>query len=507
MTVDLVIKNARLVFPSGVQEGGVAVDEGKIVAIAKTPNLPQASKVIDAKNHFVMPGAVDGHTHIGGKYLLEQDFKTETPGAAAGGVTTIGIMHGSARAGKTYKQFVTPEDTIPWSKAFPVAKATGESTSMIDFFYTPYLNTDEQAEEIPQLAKNYGITSFKFYGSLKTAMTTHVGPNWKMRMGMPANYDDGLIYRGFEKIGQLGNPGIALVHCENTEVAKVYMDRLRAQGRIDPPAWLERSPGWLEAEHVNRFSYYARITNSALYILHLSSRQGLAECLKSRNDGTRIIVETCPQYLIKTMYDREGVKLKVNPPIRTKEDNEALWEGVRNGSIQSLGTDHVVTSVEEKLVQGDVGGPLDDKFDASANIWCTGSGFVGMETAIPLMLSEGVHKGRITLEKLVEIYCQNPAYYLGLYPKKGAIALGSDADLVILDMDKKMKVEAGALHSYADFSIYEGMELKGWPMMTILRGEVVSENREITGKHGYGRSQYRTLGQQYCPTTVPPNVR
>lgn len=161
-----------------------------------------------------------------------------------------------------------------------------------------------------------------------------------------------------------------------------------------------------------------------------------------------------------------------------------------------MGTDHVVTSMNEKLVKGDVS---DRPGDPKTDVWSAGSGMVGLETALPVMLSEGVHKGRITFEKLVEIYCQNTAYTFGLYPKKGTIQVGSDGDLVIIDMKKTMKVSEKILHSYADFTVFEGLEVKGWPILTVLGGNVIMEDREPVGKHGQGRYIPRKVGSQLYP--------
>ena len=482
--VDLVINNGVAVTPRGQYRASIAIKSGRITSITEGDAPFTADRVIDAEGRFVIPGLVDGHTHLGGKFLLEDDFRNETPGAAAGGVTTIGLMFSAARATRDYKEFTEPKDVVPWSQCFPLAREIGEAESVVDFFITPYINTFEQADEIPRIAYELGLTTYKIYGNLKSPKWDNIGPGWAARIGWPIPFDDGMIYHAFEQVGKIGPGGMMAFHNENTEVATVFRDRLLAEGRTDPAAWADRSPGWLEAEHIHRYSLFSREAGCRFYVVHLSSSEGLLACKEERQKGTKIVVETCPQYLTMTKFDAAGVLLKVNPPIRDRENNEALWKGVQEGSIECLGTDHVVTCIDEKLERGDTGGR---EGNPRENVWETGSGFPGVEYSLPLMVTEGVLKGRISWERLVELACADTAHRWGLFPKKGAIQVGSDADLVIVDTNERKRVVGKHANSRADFSIYEGMELTGWPVYTISRGKVIFENRTVTGEKGHGR--------------------
>lgn len=487
MQVDLVVKNGKVVLPSGIVEGGVAIQDGKFVGVASDAVLPEARRTIDARGSVVMPGVVDPHSHPGGKYPLERDWATESPGAAAGGITTTGALVRVPRMGQTpFKEFPGPEDVVSYKDVFELAKKVGEENSLIDFFYVPTLNSMQHAEEVPDYYYQLGITTFKVHANLKVHGDNPVSPKWSARIGIPLPYDDTLIYVTLEKVGQIGFPALVMNHNENVELGKVFMERLQAAGRTDPAAWPERIPGWLEAEHINRYCYICKVTKAPYYVLHLSTVEGLEECNRQRNEGVHLFVETCPHYLLIDMRAPfPGFLAKVNPPCRWPEVHERLWAGLSKGEIEILGTDHVVSSIHEKLVKGDTS---DHKGDPAKNIWDTGSGMVSWDFHLPIMLSEGVAKGRITLQRLVRLMCENPAKACAVWPKKGVIAPGSDADLVIVDLEEKRTIRAATMqHSHCDFSMYEGREVTGWPVTTILRGEVIYDNGKVTDRKGGGR--------------------
>lgn len=225
----------------------------------------------------------------------------------------------------------------------------------------------------------------------------------------------------------------------------------------------------MEIEPLIRCGYLAKVTGCPIYMVHMSAKEGPEVVVRLKGEGVDINVETCPQYLTLTKDNTDRTLGKVNPPLRTTEDHEALWEGIRKGIITNLGSDHAACSKKHK-----------------PEFWPATVGFAGIELMLPVMLSEGVNKGRINLEKLVEIACYNNAKQFNLLPKKGVIAVGADADILILDMNKEVKVTAAKLHHISDFTPWEGWTIKGWPVMTMVRGKVVVDNEELKVEPGFG---------------------
>lgn len=265
----------------------------------------------------------------------------------------------------------------------------------------------------------------------------------------------------------------------------MFQKRLAEGGVTGIKTWTQRSQDFAEAEHVRRYGYFSKVTKAPFYVLHLSSKEGLESCIRVKDEVPGTIVETCPHYLTLTAEDDyPGLLGKVNPPIRWREDAEALWEGVASGAIDTIGTDHVVSSRHEKLVKGDTS---DHVTDPAVDVWATGSGFTGLHTELPVMFTEGVTKGRISLERLVEICCTTPAKVSGLFPRKGVIQVGSDADLVLVDSRTVRTVKAEELLTSCDFTVFEGRELTGWPTLTLLRGLVLFRDGKIVAEPGVGR--------------------
>lgn len=456
--VDLVVKGGKIVTPDAVFAGSIAVENGKIVAIAEDKNCPPGKKTINAVGKYVIPGVVDPECHLGHARLLEEDIKSETRAAIATGVTTWGMQLSSTVVRKTITKFEKPEDVPPWLKVFPILTELGDKHSMVDYFLTSKIMNDTHAFEVPAMAEKHGVTSFKTQLHLRSGSAVWDAWVGGRQQGI-FGYDDGMVYAAMRNVARLGTPAIYALHCENWEIARIIQQDLLREGRKDTGAWDDHSPAFCEAGHVRAYSYYAKITGCPIYIQHVTTPETVKEILKAKEEGVKIFGQSGSHYL-----SLPKDTWKINVPLRSKEVIDQMWEALRDGLIDCVGSDHVNYGKrrEEMEVKGDV--------------WKTQSGFPSrVEALLPIMLSEGVNKGRITLQRLVEVCSYNPARILGLHPKKGILALGSDADLLVVDLAKKRKITNDMIYCGAGWSIYEGWEIKGWPVMTILRGQVVME--------------------------------
>lgn len=466
-TVDTVIKNARIVTSDGIRTGGVAIDNEKIVSVAEDAYLPQARETIDARGKHLLPGLIDHHVHIGGMRSFETDLRSESKAAAMGGVTTLGVNGAKCmRMSRKLIERAAPEHMVSFKQVLPEALDIIESEALVDVSLSLAIQTDRQATEIPEYAEQYGISAYKFYVGLQSSVTPFMEKT-RPRWGMPVRWDDGTDFIGFENVVKIG--GLAMIHAENFQIVRILEERAKASGRKDLVAWHMRSPGWVEASDVVRYSHLARVTGATLFTVHLSSREALEEVEAARARGAKVVVETTPHHLI---IDPEqpfpGPRARINPPIKDSQSREALWQGIKDGMVQCIGSDQVPGQVAEKIIDSDV--------------WAGEQGFVSTQVILPLMVTEGYKRG-ISLEKIVEVCSTNVARYFGLYPRKGAIQIGSDADLVIADMDTSMVVNEKdpSWSDSSNFSIYQGRQLKGWPILTMLRGKIVMNDRQIVG--------------------------
>jgi len=459
--VDLKIVGGRVATPAGVQNGlEIAIQDGKIVAMGRGPFMPEAREVIDVKGKHVLPGLVDTEAHPGCYVPFEKDMKTESWEAAAIGVTTWGVHAPSTRLGaEPFQEYVQPEHVVPFSEVLDGAIDIIERVSAIDVFLTFMLETDEQAEEIPLYADKWGVTSHKLYlQSMQPELDKYWGGR---RAGLGHGFDDGTVYLAMEKTAEIGPPGIMCIHPENWQIGRIFEKRLIEEGRTDFGAWTDRSPDFCEAHHVRSYAYLAKITGVPLYVQHATTSLTYEEILKARGEGINIYAQTGPAWLYLTPENG----WRINVPLRRRDHIEKIWQALADGLIDAVGSDHVIAWDP----------PLrEEMYDE--NIWKLRTGFtsrVGLLT--PVMLSEGVNKGRISLERMVEVCCENPAKIFGLYPKKGALQVGSDADIVVVDLDKEVTLEKKHLFTRSNWSIAEGHTFTGWPVMTILRGQVVAE--------------------------------
>lgn len=447
----MVVKNARLVSPAGIVRASLVIDRGKVVAqILEDPSGRELAhfsgqEEIDAGDRYILPGLVDPHLHLG-LASPEEDFSTETRSAALSGVTTV----------ITYFRRPNPYDQI-----VPAFIESGEKVAAVDFGLHLGLMLDAHLEQIVHFYSQWGISSFKFYMAYKGAEGDQVGIQ---------GCDDGFLLQGFQEVAKLKG-AIACVHAENIEIIQRLKQQLASTKRKDLAAWSETRPPLTEAESIRRAAFLAAEAKCPLYVVHVSSSQGLEEIKRSRRQGLPLYSETCPHYLTHDLNYAGGSLGKVNPPLRCPEDNIALWEGIQDRTIDTLGTDHVAYKKSEK----------DD------NIWEARPGFPGVGTLLPVLLSEGVNKGRLRLERLVEMAAYRPAVLFGLWPRKGHLGVGADADFTMVDLNLERRVTPDDLGSRSDFSLYEGWPLRGWPVLTVLRGQVVARDGVFTGQAGLGK--------------------
>ena len=462
--VDLAITGGTVVTPSGPRRAGIAVDDGRIVAIADDALLPPARRTHDASGLHAIPGLVDTEAHPGCYVPLRDDLASESVAAVTAGVTTWGIHAPSTRIGHPdFVEFVQREDVRSFHDGMPHFVEIVEEVSAVDVFATYMLETDRQAREIPEYASEWGVTSFKLY---LQAMSPEAEPNWPgRRAGLGAGFDDGVVYQTMEQAAALGDPGIVAMHCENWEIARVFDARLRAQGRTDWATWSDRSPHFLEAQHVRQYGHFAEYLGCPIYIQHATTPETYREILDLRGRGVTVHAQTGPHWLNFGKEERNA--WRINVPLRSRANNPNIWRALADDVVNAVGSDHVTP-------WGAAG--YDDCYDA--DVWRLKTGFTSrVEMLLPVLL-EGVHAGKLTLERLVEVACENPAKIFGLFPKKGALEVGADADLVLLDLDRVVEVDNAQLLTRTGWSVLEGRTIHGWNVATYLRGKQMSRWEE-----------------------------
>lgn len=434
MSYDLLLSNGEIVLPGeGVVRGSVAVKAGVIAAILAPGETATADRVIDCTDRFVLPGAIDPHTHIGFGAKGE-DWTTESRTAALGGVT--GLM-----------TFWRSEDLGASTDAW---RAEGEAKSIIDFGFHFGVTSRSHVEQFPELARRFGVTSLKVYLMYKGATGAAKGFT---------EVDDALLFSALQAAATVKG-GVVGVHCENTEVIPVFREPVKTSGRMDLGAWDDQSPGFLETENVFRVAFFGEKAGCPVNIVHMSAVESLDLVRRMRHPGRPPIhVETCIHYLSLTRDSAIGDLGKVNPPLRSQADVEGLWEGVREGAIQTIGSDHVARKRETK-------GP---------NIWKASAGFPGIAQIWPVLFTEGYARRSIPFETLAATVSRNVAQLYNL-PNKGRIAPGFDADFAVVDPNGETCVSHADYPSHSDYSPYEGMTFKGAVKQTILRGRLIAED-------------------------------
>jgi dihydropyrimidinase len=455
---DCIIKDGIVVFPDFTRETDLACLDGKIVAISSPGTFLESKNVINAKGCYVLPGAIDPHVHVHWPFLAAttaDDYAIASRAAALGGTTTfIDFAHP--------KMGATPIERINNR----LSEIGNEST--VDFgLHCVLSNRDpETLDQIEKLVK-MGITSFKLY------MT------YSRRKIMA---DDSILFYVMKKAAELG--ALVCVHAENGPVGDAMEAQFIAEGRTKAVDFPLYKPNFVEAEAVERAIFWAKQTGVRLYFFHLSTKEGLEIIRDAKNKGFPIAAETCPQYLLlnDSVFARPGVghRFICSPPIRSRKDNDALWEGIKEGTISAIGTDHCAFTIAQK----DLG--IDNFVDVP-------NGLPGIETRLSLMWTEGVNKNRITPQQLTRILSYNPAQIFGLFPRKGCIAIGSDADFVVFDPSAHWTLTQSQTNMGVDWTPYEDWEMQGKVIHTIIRGEVIVEDGKYIGSSKKGRFVQRHI--------------
>jgi dihydropyrimidinase len=452
MSHELVVRGGTVVTATESIRTDVGVDGGQVTALA--PLLPTGRREIDAAGLLVLPGGVDVHTHldaeVGGMRSVD-DFESGTAAAACGGVTTI----------CDYAWQVRGQSLTAALEAWKT-KAVGRAHVDYGFHVIVSDASDRTLAEIPRLV-DIG------YPSIKVFMINEFG------------IGDQAIMRVLDAARKVGV--VVNVHAENGDMLDHCTRNLLAAGHRDPRYYAASRPVLAEAEATRRAIDYAALVDAEIYIVHLSCADALDAVSAARRRGVRVWAETRPIYLALTderyaVGGAEAAKFVGAPPLRTARDQAALWEGLRSGDIQAIGSDNTSWTVEQKA-------------EGAEDFTRVPYGVPGLETEMPVIYSEGVGHDRISLQTFVAAFSTNPARIFGLYPQKGTIAVGSDADMVLFDPAGRGVVDERRLHSRAGYDPFNGFELRGVPMLTLSRGEVVARKGQLVSRAGRGRHLLR----------------
>jgi dihydropyrimidinase len=467
-SVDTIVHGGQVVTASGIEETAIAIQGETIVALGQADRLPPADRYIDASGKVVLPGAIDCHVHLGPEY---DDWRGGPLAAAHAGLTTLlgfGVYDDQARE--------------PLPEAVRRLRDEASQQSVLDFGFHFILNNQPYVlDGIPE-AVRLGVTSFKLFMTYK-------------KRGNRMCSDD-FICRAMERIAAHG--GLTQLHCENGDVLYYLEEKALAEGRVHPREFPATCPDWAEEEAIHRGIKLGALTGSPVYVVHLSTRLGLEVIKRAQAAGQRVWTETCPQYLLlaEDEMERWGPFAKIGPPLRRKggPDHGALWQGSEQGYIATIGSDHAPRAKPAKE-------PGWQNVFVDADGKSIPFGAPSVETLVPLMYSEGVVKRGLPLTWLARVLAENPARIFGLYPRKGTIRVGADADLLVIDPSATGTIRAADLRSIAGYTLYEGWPVHGRPWLTLLRGQVLLDNRDGQGRlaqaPGYGR--YLARGRPIPP--------
>ncbi len=449
MSFDTLIQGGTVVDGGRAFAADVAIAGEKIATLLAPGSAVDAGKTIDATGLHLFPGLIDAHVHFGfGEVITE--YTTETIYAAQGGFSTI------------LGYFLNNE---AYGEVFARERAYADLRAHIDFGFHFSTASALHIEELDRYVADYGVTSFKYFMNFRGEEGRYLGLD---------GTDDAYLYALLEKAASIGEVTV-VIHTENIEVVNRFRRMAMETGLETLKDWAAVKPPFTEAESCIRAMFFAEKLGARIYIPHLSTRMALDEVRRWRERYDRIFVETCPHYLTHTEDSKLGGMGKANPPFRSADDVEAMWEGLADGSIDVVASDHVPRKRATKEV----------------SLWKASQGFPGTATILPVLLHHGYQRGRLTLPRIAELLTRAPAHIFDL-PNKGRLEIGADADVTLVDVDLIKPVDPAVLGSYADYSLYEGQQLCGWPVRTIVRGKTVMDDGRITGPGGWGNYLHRS---------------
>ena len=462
MGFDTIIKNGSVVTAIDTYTADLGITNGKVSAIGKDLPVQNAGKVLDASGKLVLPGGIDVHTHLDmpfGGTTSADDFETGTRAAAFGGTTTL-------------IDFAIQYKGQPLRQAFDTWMGKASSKAVCDYAFHCIV-TDVSGGQLAEMNDlvHEGVTSFKLF------------------MAYPGVFmlDDGSIFKALQTTSK--NGGLVCMHAENGSAIDVIVQQALAEGKRAPKYHALTRPTTAEAEATARAIALAEMAGAPIYIVHLSCNDALEKVREARDRGLPVYAETCPQYLYLSIenFDApgfEGAKYVFTPPLREKWHQEKLWNGLKRDHLQVVSTDHCPFCFKEQKELGR------DDFTKIPN------GGPGVEHRMSLIYSGGVAGGRFSVNRFVELVSTTPAKLFGLYPRKGTIAVGSDADLVIFDPTRKHTISAKTHHMRVDYSMFEGIKVTGMPVAVLSRGRIVVEGDKFLGKAGQGEFLKRSTYAQ-----------
>ena len=450
----ILIKNGEIITAADRYHSDIFIENGLIQAIAPSIDKPHAdTRVIDAKGHFIFPGAIDAHVHMELPFMGEisaDDFESGTAAGVAGGTTTI-------------IDFVIPSRNQPLLDGLKSWQEKAKK-SVADYAFHMAVTWfgDNTAKEMEHCVRHEGITSFKTFMAYRGAI----------------GVDDTEMIKVMQTAKNLN--ALVTAHCENGEMVVALQEKLFNEGKIDPKYHAQSRPAPLEGEATGRAIMLARMTGIPLYIVHVTAKEAVEAIDEARRRGQVVFGETCPQYLLldDSVYDKpnfEGAAYVMSPPIRPKEHQAPLWAALKSGIIQTVATDHCPFHQHNQKTLG------------KADFRKIPNGAAGIQNRLSLMYTYGVLENRIDIHQFVEVNCTRPAKIFGMYPRKGAVMVGSDADLVIWNPEKEDVISAKTHLHKCDRNIFEGYKTKGAPTWVVVNGKVQFDEGKLNVERGAGR--------------------